>query len=84
MNNVLLYGTGGFAYGGLELTQGGRSQTRSALGWTLGAGAEVGLTPNWTAKIEYLYFDLAHKKYFDGETHSLDASVMRAGVNYRF
>lgn len=84
MNNVLLYGTGGFAYGGLELSQDGRSQTRNALGWTLGAGAEVGLTPNWSAKIEYLYFDLAGKKYFDGDRHALDASVMRAGVNYRF
>jgi outer membrane immunogenic protein len=84
MNNVLLYGTGGLAYGDLELTSGGTSQSRTAFGWTLGAGAEVGLTPNWTAKIEYLYVDLADKSYFTGSTHGFDSSVMRAGVNYRF
>ena len=84
MNNVLAYGTGGLAYGDLELTTGGVSQSRTAFGWTLGVGAEVGLTPNWTAKIEYLYLNLADKSYFTGSTHGLDSSVMRAGANYRF
>lgn len=84
MNNVLLYGTGGLAYGDLELITGGRSESRSAFGWTLGAGAEVGLTPNWTAKVEYLFIDLADKKYFTGSRHGFDSSVLHAGVNYRF
>jgi len=84
MNNVLLYGTGGLAYGGLELTSGGHSETQSSLGWTLGAGAEVGLTPNWTARVEYLYLGLPDKTYFTGSSHGFDSSVMRAGVNYRF
>ena len=84
MNNILLYGTGGLAYGGLEMAVSGTSQSRNALGWTIGAGAEVGMTPNWTARIEYLYFNLGSHRYFDGSTHALDSSVMRAGVNYRF
>ena len=84
MNNVLIYGTGGLAYGGVELTSGGRSQSQTEFGWTLGLGAEVGLTQNWTAKVEYLYFDLTNHRYFTGTSHGLESSLLRAGVNYKF
>lgn len=84
MNNVLLYGTGGVAYGGVEMRRGGRSDSQTQVGWTVGAGAEVGLTPNWTAKVEYLYFDLNDEKYFTGTSHGLESSLLRAGVNYKF
>jgi outer membrane immunogenic protein len=84
MNNVLAYGTGGFAYGNLELSTAGVSQSKANFGWTLGVGAEVGLTPNWTARVEYLYFDLSESTYFTGTSHGLESSVMRAGVNYKF
>jgi outer membrane immunogenic protein len=84
MNNVLAYGTGGFAYGGVELSSGGVSQSKTHFGWTLGVGAEVGLTPNWTAKVEYLYFDLTNQTYFTGTSHGLESSLLRAGVNYKF
>jgi outer membrane immunogenic protein len=84
MNNVLAYGTGGLAYGDLELATAGLSESRVQFGWALGVGAEIGLVPNWTARVEYLYFDLANKRYFTGNSHGLEASVLRAGVNYRF
>jgi len=84
MNNVLAYGTGGFAYGGVELSSGGVSQSKTHFGWTLGVGAEVGLTPNWTAKVEYLYLDLTNQTYFTGTSHGLESSLLRAGVNYKF
>ena len=84
MNNVLVYGTGGLAYGNLELTTAGLSESQVAFGWALGAGAEVGLVPNWTARVEYLYFDLANQRYLTGTTHGLEANVLRAGLNYRF
>jgi outer membrane immunogenic protein len=84
MNNVLAYGTGGLAYGNLELSTAGLSESKTHFGWTLGVGAEVGLTPNWTARIEYLYFDLSESSYFTGTSHGLESSLMRAGVNYKF
>jgi outer membrane immunogenic protein len=84
MNNVLAYGTGGLAYGNLELSTAGLSESKAHFGWTLGVGAEVGLTPNWTARIEYLYFDLSESTYFTGTSHGLESSLMRAGVNYKF
>lgn len=83
-NNVLAYGTGGLAYGGVELDTAGLSQGRTHYGWTIGVGAEVGLTPNWTARVEYLYFDLTDRTYFIGTSHGLESSLLRAGVNYKF
>ncbi len=66
---VLLYATGGLAYGGVRATSlfafdtppfatyaGAASQTR--LGWTAGGGVEWALDRAWSLKAEYLYFDL--------------------------
>jgi outer membrane immunogenic protein len=64
--SLLLYGTGGLAYGNYNYTiltantappfPGADSTTR--VGWTVGAGAEFALSSNWSLKAEYLYFDL--------------------------
>jgi outer membrane immunogenic protein len=83
-NNVLVYGTGGLAFGSLELESDGLTQSRTHYGWTIGAGMEVGLTPNWTAKVEYLYFDLVDRSYFIGTANGLESSLLRMGVNYKF
>jgi outer membrane immunogenic protein len=69
---LLLYGTGGFAYGEVKTggsitgvnpsgavintTFPGTSSTRA--GWTAGAGVEGRIVGNWTWKLEYLYMDL--------------------------
>lgn len=70
----LLYGTGGLAYGGVDLStdvvqsrgprpfgtpvSGGTSSSDTRVGWTAGAGAEWMFLPNWSAKVEYLHYDL--------------------------
>ena len=85
MNNVLVYGTGGFAYGDLKGELAGLTETKTEFGWTLGAGMEVGLTPNWSAKVEYLYMDLGSRAFsVTGTNDGLSASVLRLGVNYHF
>ena len=64
---ILLYATGGLAYGrldssylsgfsGFPLLGGSTSTTR--VGWTVGAGIEGAIDSNWTWKAEYLYMDL--------------------------
>ncbi|MEX0841793.1 MAG: outer membrane beta-barrel protein [Xanthobacteraceae bacterium] len=83
-NNILFYGTGGLAYGGLDLESAGLSQDKTHFGWTIGLGAEVGLTSNWTAKVEYLYIDLTDRNYFIGTANGLESDLFRLGVNYRF
>jgi len=85
MNNVLIYLTGGLAYGGGRIELAGISETQTHLGWTLGGGVEVGLTPNWTAKAEYLYVRLDDRSYvLTGVNNGFSSNVFRLGVNYRF
>jgi outer membrane immunogenic protein len=78
--SFLFYGTGGLAYGGVRsstainfnntdaavpgATSASLSSTR--VGWTAGVGGEWMFSPNWTAKLEYLYYDLGSTTYATG------------------
>ncbi len=84
LNNILFYGTLGVAYGGGKLQGIFASDTNVHLGWTAGAGIEVGLTPHWSAKAEYLYVDLADQNYLRFGNSGFEANVLRFGLNYRF
>ncbi|RAI39137.1 outer membrane protein [Rhodoplanes roseus] len=85
MNNVLLYGTAGFAYGRGEVEWFGWSQTKTHTGWTAGAGIEVAFTQNWSARAEYLYVDLEKQNYtMLGLNAGIESSIVRFGLNYRF
>ena len=85
MSNVLIYLTGGLAYGGGRVEFAGMNELQSHLGWTIGGGVEVGLTPNWSAKAEYLYVRLDDRSYvLTGVNNGFSSGVFRLGVNYRF
>lgn len=85
MNNILLYGTGGMAYGGGRVDAFGLSESRTHLGWVAGIGMEVGFTPNWSAKAEYLFVDLGERGYnLTGNQNGFESNLLRFGVNYRF
>jgi outer membrane immunogenic protein len=84
-NNVLIYGTGGLAFGELRADTFGLTESHTTAGWTLGVGAEVGLAQNWTAKIEYLYVDLADATFnLTGVSNGYQFGLVRVGVNYHF
>lgn len=85
-NNILLYGTGGLAFGALKAQlPGGLSETNTSAGWTVGVGAEVALNQNWSAKVEYLYVDLSEKNFLmTGMSNGYQFNTLRVGVNYRF
>jgi len=84
-NNIMPYVTGGLAYGSVKAENGSLSESKTQLGWTLGVGAEVGLTPNWSAKVEYLYMDLGQRHYtVTGTDNAFQSNVLRIGVNYHF
>jgi outer membrane immunogenic protein len=84
-NNVLIYGTGGLAFGSLEAELNGLQQSQSSVGYTVGVGAEVGIYQNWTAKIEYLYVNLSSNDYtLTGANNGLDFGTVRIGLNYHF
>ena len=95
-DNVLVYGTGGLAYGKVKskVSTAGTNLSGSdtKFGWALGAGAEYALTQNWTIRAEYLYVDLGKAETIKANsdiaqvTAKADVSVhtVRAGVNYKF
>jgi outer membrane immunogenic protein len=77
---LLIYGTGGLAYGqtnsSTSITQfveaapalpsaysSFGSISNSRVGWTAGGGAEWLFMPNWSLKVEYLYYDLGSVSY---------------------
>jgi high affinity Mn2+ porin len=91
--NWLFYLTGGLAwtYDQLSLTQvaSGASDSPCRFGWTAGAGVEVPIAPNWTAKGEYLWtgHPNATVNYPDlGQriSSSLTLQELRLGLNYHF
>jgi outer membrane immunogenic protein len=97
-DRVMVYGTGGIAWGNVELGGGvnipgfawaGTSSSNSHVGWTVGAGIEWALLDNWSAKVEYLYVDLGNQDYFGGPAaggFDADATIqtVKFGINYRF
>jgi outer membrane immunogenic protein len=84
-NNVLLYGTLGLAYGSLKGEIPGLDETRTEVGWAGGIGAEYGFNPNWSARVEYLYMDLASRGFsITGADNGLHANMLRLGINYHF
>jgi outer membrane immunogenic protein len=86
VNNFLIYGTAGIAFGELQAqTVGLLSESHTNVGWTAGAGVEAGIAANWSAKVEYLFVDLASNTYaLTGTSNGLSASLFRMGVNYHF
>ncbi len=109
---LLAYGSGGLAYGGVDsstslfqagnngfvgFANGGFSDTR--VGWTAGAGLEWLFWPNWSAKIDYLYYDIGAVTYSSlavspffatpaygapQSTTRFNGHIVRAGLNYHF
>ena len=83
-NNILFFGTLGLAYGEGRVQVGGLTESTTHVGWTGGLGLEVGLTPNWSAKAEYLYVDLANQNYLLTGNTGFQSNIFRLGVNYHF
>jgi outer membrane immunogenic protein len=93
--NILLYGTGGLAYGGAtlkypqilcdisELTDEAwlnRSATNKLqVGWTAGGGWEWMFLENLSAKAEYLYYDLGSLQMYGGTALQFRNSVPPVG-----
>ncbi|WOH85322.1 outer membrane beta-barrel protein [Bradyrhizobium sp. BEA-2-5] len=88
VNNVLFYGTGGYAWidnkisgtaGGLTI-----SDSKFHSGWTVGAGVEAFFAPQWSVKGEYLYRSLGSETYFGVPSGTLELHSAQFGVNYHF
>ena len=98
-DRYLVYATAGAAFGDIRANFSNGPISRSTeSGWTLGAGIEVALGRNWSAKAEYLFVDLADGSCTTACTIAnpngpalvpnvavkFDESIVRAGVGYKF
>jgi outer membrane immunogenic protein len=90
VNNVLFYGTGGYAWIDNKITLSAlgvsASDSKWHSGWTVGAGVEAFIAPQWSIKGEYLYRSLGGETYFAGAlpTGTLNLHTVQVGVNYHF
>jgi outer membrane immunogenic protein len=94
--DILVYATGGFAYGGAalksstevmeisELTDefglGHSAKSGTLAGWTAGGGVEWMFASKWSAKLEYLYYDLGRMQMFGGAAYQIRNSVAPFGA----
>lgn len=85
-DRFVAYGTAGIAWVNAEYSRPAGRDTNTHLGWALGVGGEMQLTPNVSAKAEYLYVDVGRETYEAGPDLSLspDLHLLRVGLNYRF
>ena len=90
-DRIMPYLTGGLAFGDIVARtplSPGNSSTN--VGWTVGAGLEVAIAGNWSAKAEYLYVDLGDNKCGLNcgagpvDNVSFTTHLLRGGLNYRF
>jgi iron complex outermembrane recepter protein len=93
------YGTAGAAFGDIRANfSNGAVSSATKTGWVAGAGVEVALGGNWSAKGEYLFVDLGNGScsadcaianasappLIPNIAVKFNESIVRGGVNYRF
>jgi outer membrane immunogenic protein len=96
LGNTLIYAKGGFAFftGNIRVSDsfdGINQDSGTFTGWTIGGGLEYALSPSWTLKAEYLYFDFDNGNFsccvgaVNGRVdNSVTANTVKVGFNYIF
>ncbi len=100
INNVLLYATGGLAFGGLQMNYSDTAAPFNATtnttqaGWTVGGGLDYAFNTNWIGRVEYRYTKFsayndvfgAGAGVFTGQTirHSVSENAVKVGIAYKF
>ncbi|MDM9619879.1 hypothetical protein A6U87_04915 [Rhizobium sp. AC44/96] len=87
LNPFLLYGTAGLAATKNKFSNGNGSDTDTALGYTVGAGAETFVTNNITARVEYRYTDYQHNDFDIGGSNisrGYDEHSVKVGIGMKF
>jgi outer membrane immunogenic protein len=85
--SLLVYGTGGVAYGQAELSEAGATVKVPGVGWTAGAGLEYQLGGGWSIGAEYLHVELdgpsGSAGGFSASTKA-ETDLGRGTLNYKF
>ena len=87
-DNVLVYAAGGFSLARAEAEVAGFDDKQWLTGFTVGAGLETKFAENWSARIEYMYFNWSDEDFDLGPAEVNidveDTHVIRAGIAYHF
>lgn len=92
-DRVLVYGTGGLAFGRIEAEENfpapdSGSVDKTKFGWTLGAGIDWAFAQNWSAGLEYRHMDFGSVNftptYFGAGDIDVTTDSVRLNLNYRF
>jgi outer membrane immunogenic protein len=97
VESIMIYGTGGLAYGGIQenvISSIGSSSVQSSFaqsfsasdahfGWAMGAGAEWAISTNFLIRAEWLHFDLGSVSNAFDASASQSGNIMRAGLSYK-
>jgi outer membrane immunogenic protein len=92
--SVLVYGTGGLAYGNVSSSANTdlrpllpynypASVSSTQVGWAAGGGVEWALSKCWTVKVEYLYMDLGSQSAIANPTLALPPPSPQAGYKWQ-
>jgi outer membrane immunogenic protein len=95
---ALLYAKGGYAWrdnNNISVSTAGTPRTFATSGnnndgYTVGAGLEYMFAQNWSAKVEYQYYNFGNTTFTAGPADIVGASfrndehTVKAGLNYRF
>jgi outer membrane immunogenic protein len=76
-DRTMVYGTGGLAWNRASVA--GFHDTDT--GYALGLGIEWAFAPNWSTKVEYMYYAFDNTSVVPTD---LDISTIKFGLNYRF
>ena len=87
LNPFLLYATAGVAAANNKVSGFGDSDSKTAYGYTVGAGAEAMVTNNITARVEYRFSDYQDKDFDLGPTsvsRGYDEHSVKVGIGVKF
>lgn len=85
--SLLLYGTGGVAYGQAELSGQGATLKLPGVGWAAGAGLQYALGGGWSVGAEYLHVELDGPSGSSGNVNGstkAETDLGRGTLNYKF
>ncbi|MEM8839484.1 MAG: outer membrane protein [Pseudomonadota bacterium] len=83
---ILTYVEGGYAFGQIDVTAGGASDSNIANGFVVGAGADYALTENISTGVEYNYINHGDETFNvgGGTTSDFDGHTVRFNLKYKF
>jgi outer membrane immunogenic protein len=87
VDNTLFFAAGGLATTIIDADTPTDDDDDWAFGWTVGAGVEHKFNDNWSARIEYAYFNIeSDDMVLDGDAVDveLEGHIIRGGVAYHF